>query len=858
LSIIYSNITHNIDLGGKANQLFYAKQQGFNVPEFVVLPYNYLAEFINKAADDYIMQKRAIETFILPQQDLQDVITYLNADAFAVRSSGADEDGAAYSFAGQYETKLFVQPNQLQDAIKQVWLSAYNDRVIAYRKENNLPLHYRINIIIQKMINSKSSGVAFGINPITGYRYEKTINTVWGIGEGLVNGSLVADQFVLGKQDVIVEKIIAVKKEQYTHNATHSALALVPVDENMQLQASINEAQLATITNALTQLEKKLQHPQDIEFAFDAQDYFWLLQTRPITTKFGEHLHVYDNSNIIESYPGLTLPLTFSFIEKMYTAVYIQLSKLLGVREKNVEKFSSIYDHMLAHIKGRVYYDLNSWYGFLALLPGYKLNARFMEKMMGVKEKYDIALPTTGSKWQAINDTIYAIRKMIKTHKNINKERDSFMYHFNEIQSRYEQIDFTKKNVLALVDLYKTYEHTMVKKWEAPLINDFFCMIYFGMLQKAIVKYKLPNPDTLHNELLAGSGDIISTEPATLLMAIIEAIKLKPELHNMFMQNTSTQVWHSIKDRNDELAVVLIKQYLHKWGARCVAELKLETITYQAQPWVFIGIIKQSLIAEKDKVVHVKTEAHLIRTAAEETAFTSLSGLRKKWFRYLLRKTRDLVSNRENLRFQRTKAFAMVRNIFTEIGIQLYAKQKLDDARDVFWLTQPEVFALCEGDVLTRYIDIINNRKAKYHIWEKEMIPERLLSYTNVHEQYFTQASTSTEQLDENTLKGLPCCAGIVRKKVSVIHSPLEISNLEGTILVTSSTDPGWVTLFPSASGILVERGSLLSHSAIVSREMGIPCIVGITNLLQTLTTGDEVEMNGATGYVTIIKKQKT
>ncbi len=856
MSIIYSNTTHTIDLGGKANKLFYVKQQGFNVPDFVVLSYNYLSVFIN-ITDDYTVQKQAIEKFVLPQKDLQDITTYLKGDAFAVRSSGADEDGSAFSFAGQYETKLFVQPNQLQDAIKHVWLSAYNDRVVAYRKEHNLPMHYRINIIIQKMIDSKSSGVAFGVNPMTGNSQEKTINTVWGVGEGLVNGSLVADQFILGKAGIIVEKIIALKKEQYTHNTTHSALALANVAVDKQEQASVRDGQLQTIEQTLTQLGTKLQHPQDIEFAFDAHDNFWLLQTRPVTTKFGANLHVYDNSNIIESYPGLTSPLTFSFIEKMYTAVYIQLSKLLGVREKNVTKFSSIYDNMLTHIKGRVYYDLNSWYGFLALLPGYKLNARFMEKMMGVKEKYDIALPATGSKWQAINDTIYAVRKIIKTHKNINKERDSFMHHFNEIQYRYEQIDFTEKNLLELVDLYKTYEHTMVKKWEAPLINDFFCMIYFGMLQKAIVKYKLPNPDTLHNELLAGSGDIISTEPATLLMAIIEAIKVKPELYSLFMQQPSEQLWHSIKDRNDEPAVVLIKQYLHKWGARCVAELKLETITYQAQPWVFVGIVKQSLISEKDRIVHVKTEATVIRAAAEETVFNSIKGLRKKWFGYLLRKTRDLVSNRENLRFQRTKAFAMVRNIFIEIGVQLSAKQKLDAAADVFWLTQPEVFALCQGDAHTRYKDIINSRKAQYNIWGQEIIPERLLSYTNVHEQYFTQVNTNVEQLDENTLKGLPCCAGIVRKKVSVIHSPLEISNLEGTILVTSSTDPGWVTLFPSASGILVERGSLLSHSAIVSREMGIPCIVGITNLLQTLETGDEVEMNGATGYITIIKKAK-
>jgi pyruvate,water dikinase len=78
---------------------------------------------------------------------------------------------------------------------------------------------------------------------------------------------------------------------------------------------------------------------------------------------------------------------------------------------------------------------------------------------------------------------------------------------------------------------------------------------------------------------------------------------------------------------------------------------------------------------------------------------------------------------------------------------------------------------------------------------------------------------------------------------------------MNGAILVTSSTDPGWTTLFPSCSGIIVERGSLLSHSSIVSREMGKPCIVGVAGLLNRLKTGDEIEMDGSTGEIKIIKK---
>jgi rifampicin phosphotransferase len=85
---------------------------------------------------------------------------------------------------------------------------------------------------------------------------------------------------------------------------------------------------------------------------------------------------------------------------------------------------------------------------------------------------------------------------------------------------------------------------------------------------------------------------------------------------------------------------------------------------------------------------------------------------------------------------------------------------------------------------------------------------------------------------------------------VRVVRDPRGAKLERGEILVAERTDPGWIMLFPSAAGLLVERGSLLSHSAIVSREMGIPSIVSIPGVMQWLNDGDEVEMDGSTGVV--------
>jgi pyruvate,water dikinase len=105
-------------------------------------------------------------------------------------------------------------------------------------------------------------------------------------------------------------------------------------------------------------------------------------------------------------------------------------------------------------------------------------------------------------------------------------------------------------------------------------------------------------------------------------------------------------------------------------------------------------------------------------------------------------------------------------------------------------------------------------------------------------------------------LTGLGCCPGIVRGRARVITEPSGAVILPGEILVAERTDPGWIMLFPVAAGVLVEYGSLLSHAAIVVREMGIPAVVSVRNLLREVQTGDLIEFDGEKGLVRIIEKR--
>jgi pyruvate,water dikinase len=113
----------------------------------------------------------------------------------------------------------------------------------------------------------------------------------------------------------------------------------------------------------------------------------------------------------------------------------------------------------------------------------------------------------------------------------------------------------------------------------------------------------------------------------------------------------------------------------------------------------------------------------------------------------------------------------------------------------------------------------------------------------------------STADNSDNVRRGLACCSGIVIARARVISDPrLELPE-PGEILVARATDPGWIAAFVNAAGIIAERGSLLSHSAIVARELGVPCVVGLKGATEWLRNGDLVRLDGAAGTVEVLER---
>ena len=583
------NITKiNKNFGGKANNLIISKQLGLKIPDFLIIPSDYLASLIseiNGSKGDFI------DDFNFDNDFLNKITHYFeNETYYAVRSSALNEDGKENSFAGLYESALFVNKEMLNDALKKVWKSAYDNIVLIYEKHNNLQ-NLGIAIIVQNMIDADVSGVAFAINPINYNTNETFINAIWGLGEGIVSENLDADLYKIENNTIKYE---IANKEQgiYFNSKEKFGTQKAFIKPERAKKQCLTDNQIFEIEKLVKKVSKHFNHPQDIEFAIE-KNTIYLLQTRPITViskpKEGNYT-IWDNSNIIESYPGLTLPLTYSYIIKMYEVVNLQLSLLLGINKKTIEKNKKVYENMLGLLCGRVYYQLNHWHKILSFLPGYSYNKEFMDKMMGVKEKFDIEKINTKNKWVEYFNIFISIINILKQLIFVEKERIKFLKFFDNLLKEYQSINFNSLTLKELLIKYLYYEKTLVTKWKAPFVNDFFCMIYFGILQKLVVKYQLHKNGALHNDLISGARDIISTEPIILTNAIVELILKNKKINNLFLAKEVEIIYSELK--NDEFLIIYnaIENYIEKWGDRCVGELKLETTTYKQKPEKYIEI----------------------------------------------------------------------------------------------------------------------------------------------------------------------------------------------------------------------------------------------------------------------------
>lgn len=857
------------EIGGKAFNLKVLSKAGFRVPPFITIS-KYDIEIIFGSVI-YEIEKKIKIAFqvkkeLAPEElnelclDCQSLITsfeikkeiksqilqlcekeFGNEYFISVRSSAMSEDSSDISFAGQHSTFLYTTPDKLIKNIKESLASAWSFGAISYRKFHNLPIqNIQYAIVLQKMIFAEKAGIAFSMNS-NGNLADSVINCGYGIGEGIVMDKVETDCFYINRANKSITHSVAIKENSLCFDE-HNGIHLAPLAPDLQQKPVLKDEEITIVFDSVIQAEKLLKKPADIEFVFDDIGELYILQMRPITTIQIEKLNVLDNTNIIESYPGITLPLSFSFASMAYSNLFRRSAKAFWISSKKFDSSNNVFNNLVEHFYGRVYYRLDNWYKMMALVYNSRRSMEAWENAVGLP---DSASDSYQFSLLGKIKTALSVLWLILNYKRGNK---LFFKYFNKAYRHFQNFESHKNSAEKLwYHLEESIEMTF-EKYHLTIVNDYLAFKTFGWLQDFIINSKISENKELANELIVGQGSVESE------LAILAFLKLKDQVksNSALMEIFKLEDGEILKKIESTQFYTDCKEYLKRFGDRTLEELKLEIKSPRQSPILLVQLIKSQLDSNITSANFKEKQAKIYENAFQIVSSKLKWWMPKTWyFKWVLGLSRYGLANRENMRYCRTRVYGTSKDIFLAIGESMVSKNHIETKEDIFYLDLNEVKSFCCQSTESFKNQIVERKKI-YSDYKKLRLPDRII-YNRAEKPDFdtyledlTRDSFNQKQL----LKGVPVSKGVVEGEALVVIEPVLTANVRGKILISKMTDPGWVFLMSQAIALVTEKGSLLSHTAIVGRELGIPVVVAVQDATLLIKTGDRIRVNGTTGIV--------
>ena len=856
------------ETGGKGKNLILLRRLGFPVPHFAILSasvFDMCSAMISGEIAAVLGTLKRMDTgqiaavssrlrqlvrgLPLPADVLAAILRgysdVAGADGLlSVRSSVVGEDGREHSFAGQMDSILNVGRQDLPDAIRTVWASVFSERALAYRVRSGLPLtNIRIAVVLQRMLTVDASGVLFTRDPVSGARV-CVLTAGYGLGEGVVTDAVECDTYRCACSGSEVSSVIVVKtRRMQPMKGGRPGVRLGDVPSELHLAPVLEDVEVLMLRDWAIRLESALDGPVDMEWARTPDGTLHLLQVRPITATVQDRrdLRVWDNSNIVESYPGITLPLTFSFIRNAYEQAFRKALSGLLLRSAPIRSMDQNLSSLLGLIHGRVYYNLRNWYGMLSLLPGFGRHKRAWDQMIGIAHTIEIPEAQL-SVIDRIGGTVISCWRLLRIRGNAYRFHSGFDVLYRHLAS----LDVDTATAGELSHCYDRTSSRALKLWPRTLYNDFAAMTWYDILKRLCVLWGCR--DGLHNELLCAEPGIESVKPVRALVRMAERIRVNPQLSALFARNHNAQVLHAVQTEPAFVALrEFLEEYLALYGDRGFEELKLESQTYRDDPEALIALLRGYVVSTLDVLRMEREETRKREHAEEELRRTLKNPWKRQLVRLVLNRARASVASRENMRFARSRLYGFLRRLFRRLGLIFVEQGVLDSPGDIHYLEVDEIFAIARGtSVEEDPRGAVARRKLDYTEAAKHNPPSRFVTEGIPRGEHIPDVGVSESGIQ--AVRGTGCSAGTVTAEAVLVGNPKDAGDIRGRILVARSTDPGWVFLMITAAGLIVEQGSVLSHTAIIGRELGIPTIVGASGAMNRIPDGAMVTMNGSTG----------
>jgi pyruvate,water dikinase len=765
--------------------------------------------------------RQAVEGIAIPDDVALAITSALGGrgeqEAWAVRSSATAEDLPTASFAGQHDTYLNVVGREaiLRD-VSRCWASLFSERAVTYRLRNGFD-HRTVlmAVVVQRMVLPHAAGILFTADPVTGNRKVASVEASVGLGEALVSGLVTADTFTVRDGQVLARAVAPARQE-------HPALT---------------DAQAVRLVQLGRRIEAHLGHPQDIEWCL-AEDDFWIVQSRPITTLF-------------------PIPRAADGENRVYVSVGHQQMMTEAMRPLGISVWQLTAMAPMHEAGGRLFVDATGRLASPTTRAGLLEVMRRGDPLVGdalqtILERGDFlsslpdeapAVPAVGSVPAEIETDPAIVTELIER----NQVSLAALKRAIQTKSGPALFDF-------LLEAFQEHKRVLGDPQSMQVIVAGMQATWWLNEQLEAWLGEKNAADTL---TLSAPGNVTS-EMGLALLDVADVIRPHPDVVG-FMQQVEDEgcddeafLDELAKPAGGREAQEAILDYLEKYGMRCVGEIDITRPRWRERPTTLVPMILDNVRnftsgeAER-RLEHGRRAAQSREQELLERLRGSADGARKAdEAKRMIDRVRTFSGYREYPKYGIVSRYFVYKQALLDEGERLVQADVLRDREDIYHLTFHEL----RDVVATRRVDQqLIHRRRDAHRRNQALTPPRVLTSDG-------EAIAGAYRRDDvpaGALIGVPVSAGTVEGRARVIRDIAQADIEAGDILVTTYTDPSWTPLFLALTGLVTEVGGLMTHGAVIAREYGLPAVVGVERATELIRDGQRIRVHGTEGYVEIL-----
>jgi rifampicin phosphotransferase len=780
--------------------------------------------------------RRAIEAAAIPDDLASGITTALarlgDYGAYAVRSSATAEDLPTASFAGQQDTYLNVSGRAaILRHISRCWASLFTERAVSYRLRNGFgQRQVAIAVVVQRMVFPEAAGILFTADPVGGNRKVASVEATFGLGEALVSGQVSGDGFRV-RDNEIVTRTIGTKRRSI-HAVASGGTEVHAVEPARQRQPALTDSQVVQLVRLGRRIEAHFGQPQDIEWCL-AQDAFWIVQSRPITTLFPVPAAGDDDNHV-------------------YVSVGHQQMMTDAMKPLGLSLWQLTARRPMHEAAGRLFVDVTRELASPATREGFVQRLGRGDPLVGdalqailSRGDFTLKLPDEGPTAAPVGgalDPIDADPAIVA--ELISRSEASIAALERDIRTLTgpELLGFIRADIEELQRILFDPRSTQV------FMTAMDASAWLNEHIEAWLGEK--NVADVLTQSVPGN---VTSEMGLALLDVADAIRCYPEVVARLKNVTDEGFLDSLPAlHGGEQARAAIQAFLDRYGMRCVGEIDITRPRFGERPSALAPIILGNVAnfepgAGERRFEQGREQATARELELLERLHTLPDGERKaEETKRMIDRVRTFIGYREYPKYGMVSRYFVYKQALLGEAKRLVEAGVLVNEEDIFYLTVPELHDLVSthrGDP-----ELIGRRKDAFRFYETLTPPRVLTSDGEV-----IAGAYRRENVPAGALVGLPVSAGTVEGRARVVKDIGGADIEAGDILVTTFTDPSWTPVFLAIKGLVTEVGGLMTHGAVIAREYGLPAVVGVEHATRLIRDGQRIRLNGTDGYVEIL-----